>query len=155
MKRKNATCLFALAAGLLCMSNEAIDRPVQAQEAEPLVMVANKGNAAAASISKAEAKKMMLGQTLTWASGAPVIIVLTPAGSAERSAVLTKICGMSESDFTRYQLQVAFTGRTAATVHEEHSVAGVTTFVKTHPGAVGFLHKSEAGDDVKAVFALN
>jgi ABC-type phosphate transport system substrate-binding protein len=155
MRRTNATWYFALAAGLLWGSVTQVERPVLAQGAEALVMVANKSNAAAASVSKAEVKKMLLGQMLTWSGGSPVIIVLTPSGSAERTAVLSKICGMSDSDFTRYQLQVAFTGKTAATVHEEHSVAGVTSFVKAHPGAVGFLPKGEAGDEVKAVLSLN
>jgi hypothetical protein len=155
MNRKNATCLLALAAGLLCAGIHPIALSGDAQEADTLIMVANKGNASAASMSKGEAKKMLLGQTLTWPGGAPVVIVLTPSGSAERAAVLTRICGMNDSDYTRYNLQVAFTGRTAATIHEEHSVAGVTAFVKSHPGAVGFLHKSEGGEEVKEVLSLN
>jgi hypothetical protein len=151
-KRINATWTIALAAGVLGAGMKLIDRPVLAQSGE-IVMVASKANAAA-TVSKGDAKKLLLGQTLTWPGGAPVIVVLTPAGSAQRTTVLTKLCGMTESDFTRYQMQVAFTGRTATTIHEEHSVAGVTAFVKAHPGAVGFLPKSEAGDDVKVVLAV-
>ncbi len=150
-----ATRILALAAGGLCAAIAGSQPPVLAQGAEALVMVANKGNAAAASMTKGDAKKLLLGQTSKWAGGVPVIIVLTPAGSAERAQVLSKICGMNESDFTRYQLQIAFTGGTAATLHEEHSVAGVSSFIKGHPGAIGFLHKSEAGDDLATVFTLN
>jgi hypothetical protein len=153
MKRINPTWIIALAAGLLGAAINGLDRPALAQSGD-IVMVASKANAAA-SVSKGDAKKLLLGQTLTWPSGAPVIVVLTPAGSAQRATVLTKLCGMSESDFTRYQMQVAFTGRTATTIHEEHSVAGVTAFVKSHPGAVGFLPKSEAGDDVKVVLTVD
>lgn len=153
MKRTNPERLFAAALGLIFVSS-VLNRNVLGQGAEPLVMVSNKSNAAAASMSKGEAKKLLLGQTLTWAGGVPVIVVLTPAGSVEHTTVLTKICGMTEAEFTRYQLQVAFTGRTPATFHEERSVAGVTNFIKTHPGAVGFLRKGEAGDDLKTVFNL-
>jgi len=153
MKRLDATWFFALAAGLVCGSLSISERPVFGQGAETLVMVANKTNPSA-SVSKGDAKKMLLGQMTAWPDGAPVVIVLTPAGSAQRAAVLTKICGMSESDYTKYQLQVAFTRRTPATIHEEHSVAGVTSFVKAHPGAIGFLRKSDAGDDIKAVMTL-
>jgi hypothetical protein len=151
-KRINATWIIALAAGVLGAGINLTERPVLAQSGE-IVMVASKTNAAS-SVSKGDAKKLLLGQTLAWPGGAPVIVVLTPAGSAQRATVLTKLCGMSESDFTRYQMQVAFTGRNATTIHEEHSVAGVTSFVKTHPGAIGFLPKGEAGDDVKVVLTV-
>lgn len=153
MKRINPRWIVALAAGVLGASISVVDKPVLAQGGE-IVMVANKANPVA-TVSKGDAKKFLLGQSLTWSNGAPITIVLTPAGSAQRATVLTKLCGMSESDFTRYQMQVAFTGRTAATIHEEHSVAGVTAFVKTHPSAIGFLPKSEAGDDVKVVLAVD
>ena len=147
--------ILALTAGGLCAGFAGSNPPLLAQGADELVMVANKSNAPAASMTKGDAKKLLLGQTSKWSGGVPVIVVLTPAGSAERTQVLSKICGMNESDFTRYQLQIAFTGGTAATLHEEHSVAGVSAFVKGHPGAVGFLHKSEAGDDLKTVLTLN
>ena len=147
------TRILALAAGGLCAG--IAGSHLLAQAGDALVMVANKSNVPAASMTKGDAKKLLLGQTSKWAGGVPVIVVLTPAGSGERTQVLSKICGMNESDFTRYQLQIAFTGGTAATVHEEHSVAGVSAFIKAHPGAVGFLHKSEDSDDLKAVLTLN
>ena len=153
MTRSTTVRKFAIAAGLLGAIS-ALDTSLNGQGPDGLVMIANKTNAAASTMSKGEAKKMLLGQTLTWPGGGPVLIVLTPAGSAEHTAVLTKLCGMSEGDFTRYQLQVAFTGRTPATFHEEHSVAGVTSFVKSHPGAVGFLRKNEVGEDLKVVLPV-
>jgi hypothetical protein len=154
MTRSTTVRKFAIAAGLLGAISSLVDTSLHGQGAEGLVMVANKTNASASNMTKGEAKKMMLGQTLTWPGGGPVTIVVTPAGSSEHSAVLTKVCGMSEGDFTRYQLQVAFTGRTPTTFHEEHSVAGVTSFLKSHPGAVGFLHKNEVGEDLKVVLPL-
>lgn len=153
MKRANLERIAALALGSICAGIN-LNRVAFGQGSDALVMVSNKSNAAAANMSKGEAKKLLLGQTQSWAGGVPVIVVLTPAGSAEHTAVLTKICGMTEAEFVRYQLQVAFTGRTPATLHEEHSVAGVTTFVKTHPGAVGFLRKGEVTDDLRSVLNL-
>ena len=150
-----ATRVLALVAGGLCAGIAGSTPLMLAQGPDALVMVANKSNPAAASMTKGDAKKLLLGQMSKWSGGVPVIIVLTPAGSAERTQVLSKICGMNESDFTRYQLQIAFTGGTAATLHEEHSVAGVSVFIKGHPGAVGFLPKREVGDDLATVLTLN
>ena len=154
MKWTNRERVVACTLGLLCAST-VCEQISLGQGAEAMVMVSNKSNAAAANLSKGEAKKLLLGQTLSWAGGVPVIVVLTPAGSAEHTIVLTKICGMTEAEFIRYQLQAAFTGRTPATLHEEHSVAGVTNFVKTHPGAIGFLRKGEVGDDLKTVLNVD
>ena len=153
MKRINATWIIAFAAGAFSTGIYLTERPVLAQAGD-IVMVASKVNTAAA-VSKNDAKKLLLGQTVTWPGGTSVIVVLTPAGSAQRTTVLAKLCGMTESDFTRYQMQVAFTGRTATTIHEEHSVAGVTSFVKSHPGAIGFLPKGEASDEVKVVLTVD
>lgn len=152
MKHKHAIWLFALALGLASVSMD-LNRVAQAQGPGELVMVVNKGNST--NLTKADAKKLLLGVTSTWANGAKVVVVLRPAGSAERAAVLKKACGMSESDYTRYQLQASFTGRTAASVHEAASATAVKAFVKANAGAVGFLQKSEAaGDDVKIAITL-
>ena len=82
------------------------------------------------------------------------MVVLTPAGSSDRAAVLKKVCGMSESAFTRYQMQAAFTGQTATAVHEAASVAAIKSAVKANPGAVGFLHKSQVDESVQSVLVL-
>ena len=57
-------------------------------------VVVNKDNPAA-SISKAQLRKMMLGETSAWPGGAKVMVVLGPAGDASRGAALKDICGMS------------------------------------------------------------
>jgi long-subunit fatty acid transport protein len=77
------------------------------------------------------------------------------AGSKDRATVLQFVCGMSEAEFTRFQMQVAFTGRQATALHGATSAADTKAFVKANPGAVGFLHASEVGLDVKTVLTLD
>ena len=153
MKRKRAAWLFALAVGIGCWFAQ-WDRSAHAQDSDALVMVVNKANAAAAGMTLGEARKLVLGEISGWRNGTKVVVVLTPAGSNDRVAVLKKVCGMSEAAFTRYQMQAAFTGQTAAAVHEAASVAAVKSVVKANPGAVGFLHKSQIDESVQSVLVL-
>jgi ABC-type phosphate transport system substrate-binding protein len=152
MRRNGAVRIVALA-GLAWMS-AAVGGPVAAQGSEALVMVVNKSNGVE-KVTKADAKRIMLGQMTTWPNGAVVTVAVKPQKSADHIAVLEKLCGMSEAEYTRYELQVMFTGRPATKVQEEPSAAAVKSFVKANPGAVGFLHLAEADADVKAVLALD
>jgi ABC-type phosphate transport system substrate-binding protein len=154
MKPGNAKILLALAVGIACWGmNE--DQSVRAQETEVLVMVVNKTNNSVAGMNVGEARKLVLGETTSWHNGAQVLVVMTPAGSGERATVLKKICGMSEAAYTRYEMRAAFTGQTAAMVHDAASDAAVKSLVKANPGAVGFLQKSQVDDSVQGVLELN
>jgi ABC-type phosphate transport system substrate-binding protein len=151
--RINAASLLALMVGLAYGSVHP-DRRAWAQGADLLVMVVNKSNTAVPEMTKSDAKKLLLGEKTTWPNGGRVLVVLKPAGSADRAAVLEKICGMSEAEYTRYNLQAEFMGGTAAWVHQAASAVAVRSFVEANPGAVGFLRKSEVDDNLKAVWSL-
>lgn len=152
MRQRNVKWLLVLACGLLS-SRSVFGPEIWAQEAGALVMIVNKANPVG-DVSKGDAKKLLLGQTSSWAGGAKVMLALRPAGSADRTAVLQKVCGMNESEYTRYEMQVMFTGRPAAVVHEAASSAAVKNLVRSNPGAAGFIHKSEIDGDVKAVLTI-
>jgi ABC-type phosphate transport system substrate-binding protein len=154
MKRRKAAWLLALAAGWGLILGLTPARPVEAQGSEALVMVVNKANSAAAGTNLGEARKLLLGEESVWRNGAKVLVVLAPAGSPDRATVLKKICGMSEAAYTRYQMQAAFTGQTAAAVHEAPSDAAIKATVRANPGAVGFIHKAAADESVQIALAL-
>jgi ABC-type phosphate transport system substrate-binding protein len=151
--RINAASLLALAVGLAYGSVHP-DRRALAQAADLLVMVVNKSNTAVAEMTKNDAKQLLLGEKTTWPNGGRVLVVLKAAGSADRAAVLEQICGMSEAEYTRYNLQAEFMGGSAASVHQAASTVAVRSFVEANPGAVGFLRKSEVDDNLKAVWPL-
>jgi ABC-type phosphate transport system substrate-binding protein len=154
MKRRNVAWLLALATLLACWTAN-LDQPARAQEPDTLVMVANKANASAATLNKGEARKLILGQTISWPNGSKVIVAMRPAGNSERAVVLKKLCGMNESEYTRYGLQAMFTGQSVPPLHEVASSEAIKNFVKANPGAIGFLPKSEVDADVKAVLTLD
>jgi ABC-type phosphate transport system substrate-binding protein len=154
MKRGNAACLFALTA-IFAGWSASREVPVQAQATDVLVMVVNNANTAVNNMSIGEARKLLLGETSDWRTGSKVLVVLKPVGNPDRATVLKKICGMTETIYTRYEMQASFTGQTVATVNVASSDAAVKATVKANAGAIGFLHKSEVDASVKSVLTLD
>jgi ABC-type phosphate transport system substrate-binding protein len=154
VKPRNAAFVLALSIWVVPW-NAALNPPAVAQKVDSLVMVANKSNASASNLNKSDAKRLLLGETTSWPNGRKVVVVLGTFGSANRNAVLQKVCGMSEAEYTRHNLQATFMGETVASVMEAPSAAVVRSYVKTNPGAVGFLRESEVDENVKAVWTVN
>jgi ABC-type phosphate transport system substrate-binding protein len=152
MSRIRLGCLVSFAI-LLLESITPLAPNSAAQGHDPIVMVVNKVNATT-SIGKPEAKKLLLGTTGSWADGKKVIVVLRPLASADRAVLLQDICGMTEAEFTRYEMQTMFTGRVPVKTQEEPSSIAIKAFVKANPGAVGFLHESEVDKDVKTILTV-
>jgi ABC-type phosphate transport system substrate-binding protein len=153
VKRMNAASVLALAIWLAPWSIT-LDLPVGAQRADVLVMVANKSNTAATKMNKSDVKKLLLGETTSWPGGRKVLVVLGTIGSVDRTAVLQRVCGMSEAEYTRHNLQATFMGETVTSVYQAASSAAIRSFVKINPGAVGFLHESEVDNNVMAVWPM-
>jgi hypothetical protein len=125
-----------------------------AQSADPLVAVVGPGNTGASGITKSDLKRILLGDRLTWSNGSKIIVLLRPAGNPDRVEVLKQICGMSESLFTRNQMQLAFAGGSVSTIKILGSSAEIKSGLKANPTAVGFLHKHEVDDSVKVIVTL-
>jgi ABC-type phosphate transport system substrate-binding protein len=153
VKRIKAASVLALAIWLVHWSANG-DLMVAAQGVDSLVMIANKSNTSVSKMSKTDAKKLLLGQTTSWPNGGKVLIILRTVGSGDRAAVLQRVCGMSEAEYTRHNLQATFMGETAASVIEAPSATAIKSFVKSNPGAVGFLHVNEVDESVKAVWPV-
>jgi hypothetical protein len=154
VKRRYAASVLALASFLAFWSLFR-SLPAAGQKVDPLVVVVNRVNATASKMSKGDAKRLLLGETITWPNGGDVVVVLEQVGSADRTGTLQKVCGLSEAEYTRHNLQATFMGGTAATVHQVASAAAMRSFIKSNPGAVGFLHASEVDENVKAVLSLD
>ena len=58
---------------------------------------------------------------------------------------------MSEQDFTRYTLHVAYRGEAQGTVKQLDTPSGVRRFVFNVPGAIGFVRADELDDSVKVL----
>jgi len=124
--------LRAFALMILC----AIIAPV-AHAGDAIVVIVNAANPID-NLSTAELKKLFLSDRSRWDTGKSVAPVMV-TGSPERTTFLKTVCGMSDSDFNKYFLQAAFTGKSATPPKEVSSVAALKSFVVSSPGAIGFV----------------
>jgi ABC-type phosphate transport system substrate-binding protein len=117
---------------------------------DDLVVVVNKSNSVD-NVTKAQLKKMILGEQSSWSAGKKVTVVLRAPGQPERDGVLRSVCGMSEDDFNQSWMRASFNGTTATPPKSLASGAAVRQSVTTIAGAVGFLRASDVDDTVKTV----
>jgi ABC-type phosphate transport system substrate-binding protein len=112
--------------------------------------VVNKSNPVD-NLTKAQLKRLMLGEQTTWAAGKKVSLVLRSPGQPERLGVLRSVCGMSEDDFNQHLLHADFNGDTGGAPKALSSAAAVRQLVMSIPGAIGFLRVSDVTDSVRTV----
>jgi hypothetical protein len=152
MKRREiATCL---AVASLLVGINPVGR-LCAQGKEGLVMVTSAAAQTTSPLSRAEAKRMVMGQAPLWPNGTRVVVVMRPAGSKDRGELLQDLCGMSEAEYTRFQMQLSFIGRAPVVLREIDSAAATKSFLKSNPNAVGFLHADEVDSSVRIVLSLH
>jgi ABC-type phosphate transport system substrate-binding protein len=105
---------------------------------DPIVVIVNSSNPVE-NLSLSELKKLFLSDRSRWDTGKSVAPVIVTAGAPERTAFLKIVCGMNDSEFGKYFLQAAFTGRSATPPKEVTSTASLKVFVASSPGAIGFV----------------
>jgi ABC-type phosphate transport system substrate-binding protein len=115
-----------------------------------LAIIVNRSNPVD-DLSYADLRKVFMAERRHWSNGRKVTIVMREPGQAERETVLRQIYRMSESDFNRYFLQVAFQGDVQSAPKLLSTAAGVRKFVFNVPGAIGYLRAEEADDSVKVI----
>jgi ABC-type phosphate transport system substrate-binding protein len=99
-------------------------------------------------ITKAQLRRMVLGEMTTWPAGGKVLVVIATSGDPARAAMLKEICGMSESDFGKYLSQKAFAGDSAAP-KTVPSTALVLKVVQLTAGGLGIVSVGDVNDTVK------
>ena len=117
---------------------------------DDLVVIINKSNPVE-NLTKAQLRKMILGEQDSWAGGKKVNVILRTVGQPERDGALHSICGMSEDDFNQHILHANFSGDTGGAPKALSSAVAVRQLVMTLPGGVGFVRASDLNDSVKAV----
>ncbi len=130
--------------------------PQLAQAAgDPIVVIVNQANPVD-NLSASELKKLFLSDRSRWDTGKSVAPVMLAGGAPERTAFLKIVCGMNDSEFSKYFMQAAFSGKSATPPKEVGSSAAVKSFVASSPGAIGFVRAEDFHGDgsdggVKAV----
>jgi ABC-type phosphate transport system substrate-binding protein len=117
---------------------------------DDLVVVVNKSNSVD-NVTKAQLKKMILGEQPSWSAGKKVSVVLRATGQPERDGVLRSVCGMSEDDFNQSWMRASFNGSTATPPKSLPTGQAVRQSVAGSPGAIGFLRAADVDETVKPV----
>jgi ABC-type phosphate transport system substrate-binding protein len=94
-------------------------------------------------LTTSDLKKIVLSDRSRWDTGKAITPVMPTAGAPERAAFLKIVCGMNDAEFSKYFMQVAFTGKSATPPKEVNSLQAVKSTVAGSPGAIGFV--KEAG----------
>jgi|HubBroStandDraft_6_1064221.scaffolds.fasta_scaffold232320_2 phosphate transport system substrate-binding protein len=124
--------------------------PVLKAADDDLAVVVNKTNPAD-NLTKAQLRKLILGEQDSWPGGKKVAVILRASGQPERVGVLRSICGMSEDEFEQHLLHANFNGETGGAPKALGSGVAVRQLVATLPGGIGFIRPEEVNDSVKVV----
>jgi ABC-type phosphate transport system substrate-binding protein len=137
MTRRLIAVLFALV----------LARPAAAQD---VVVVVNSANAASSS-TKADVAALFLKHTTKWPDGSAAVCVDQGEGAAVREAFSKKVLGKSTSAVKAYWQHQIFSGHDLPPVEKSGDQA-VLDFVRTNPGAVGYVSPGTSlGSGVKAL----
>jgi phosphate transport system substrate-binding protein len=124
--------------------------PALLRAGDDLAVIVNKSNPID-NLTKAQLKKLVLGEQASWPGGKKVSVVLRSPGTPERAIVLRSICGMSEDDFNQHLMKANFNGETGAAPKALSSAVAVRQLVMSIPGAIGFIRLSEVNDTVRVI----
>lgn len=105
-------------------------------------------------LSREEVRRIFIGEESSWPGGKRITVLMLAPGRPERGVVLREVFKMSESDYTRYFLQAAFTGRVQAAPKDLPSAALLKAYMAANVNAIGYLNKVDVDDSVRVVLKL-
>ena len=122
-----------------------------AQENVAVAIVVNR-SVKSGDMSVMDVRKLFLGEKGTLPNGRRAILLMSPVGTPARKVVLRQIYKMSETEFAKYILQSAFTGRQSP----PHEVAAgeMKKLVAERPDVIGYLPVTQVDDAIRAVLVV-
>jgi len=120
-----------------------------AAQAAPYKIVVN-NSVSVSSLSKKAASDLFLKKTTKWEGGAAVLPVDQLDSSSTREGFSKSVHGKTAAAVKSYWNQQIFSGREVPPV-EKKSDAEVLSFVRSTPGAIGYVSDSASTDGVRVV----
>ena len=120
---------------------------------EEVDVVVNKANNVVP-LSREEVRRIFVGEKSSWPSGKHITVLMFAPDQPERVVILREVFKMNESDYTKYFLQAAFTGRVQAAPRDLPSAAQMKAHLAANPNAIGYLKKEDVDDSLKIVLKL-
>jgi hypothetical protein len=103
----------------------------------------------AASISKADLKRIYTGKKSQLGSGKVVPVMLTESNPAA-TAFLQEVLGMSGAEYKKFWVDAQIKGEGSAPMTQKSSAAAVA-IISEIPGGIAIVEKSAAGGSVKVL----
>ena len=116
-------------------------------------VVVNKSNTMGP-LSREEVRRIFVGEKSSWPGGKRITVLMLARGQREREIILRDVFKMNESDYTKYFLQAAFTGRVLAAPKELSSALEMKTRLAANPNAIGYLKKEDVDESVKVLLKI-
>ena len=120
---------------------------------EEVDVVVNKANNVVP-LSREEVRRIFVGEKSSWPGGKHITVLMFAPDQPERVVILREVFKMNESDYTKYFLQAAFTGRVQAAPRDLPSAAQMKAHLAANPNAIGYLKKEDVDDSLKIVLKL-
>jgi hypothetical protein len=105
-------------------------------------------------LSREVVRKMFIGERSSWPGGKRITVLMLAPDLPERFVILQAVFQMNESEYTKYFLQAAFTGRVLGAPRDLPSAAQMKAHLAANPNAIGYLRKEDVDDSVKVVLRL-
>lgn len=111
--------------------------PSEAQEGEGFVVIVNQSNTVGSMPAK-DVSKLFLKKRTKWPAGGKVLPVDQPEISPVRDAFSRSVLNKTPKEVENYWMSVVFSGR-ASSPAQKKTDSDVITYVRTHPGAIGYV----------------
>jgi ABC-type phosphate transport system substrate-binding protein len=120
---------------------------------EEVDVVVNKSNNISP-LSREEVRRILMGEKSSWPGGKHITVLMLAPDQPERGVILREVFKMNESDYTKYFLQAAFTGRVQAAPKDLPSAGQMKARLAANPNAIGYLDRQDVDDSVRVLLKL-
>jgi ABC-type phosphate transport system substrate-binding protein len=94
-------------------------------------------------LSRAELRRIFLGQTSRWGNRHRIVLCIRPTDSPEGRIVLDRLVQMSDIDYSQHWIGAVFRGAAASAPAVYPSREALLKAVSNNPDAIGFVLTSE------------
>ncbi len=100
------------------------------------------------SLSKKQVSDLFLKRVTVWPDRTQVVPIMHTSRSPFFGKFVQSILGMNKTEYQRYWQRKVFSGKAKMPV-EGNSLKEISDFVRSHPGAIGYVSKSYSVSGVK------
>jgi hypothetical protein len=136
---------------LACALGVAATIAAGADDGDPLVVVVARASTVT-SVSMDDLREIYLRRRRVWPDGSAIVAINLPPENPARLRFSRRVLGRTPAELLSYWNARYFEGITPPLVL--HSPAAVRAYVAQQPGAIGYVPRSEVGNDLRVLLEL-